>query len=164
MKITEEEYGEFVINYLCELKTLITTHLMHWVEDLGISNNKTDMFEYIISDNFIENYKEFDVGIFKHIINNHIYDYIFTLEECLVCAIRSLPCKTDVKQFIKNYINNLYFDHSPDSFDYIEDELTKKLEAILKIQKHWRKCINDPRYLLCRKRLNNEFQVLNKLL
>jgi hypothetical protein len=156
----------YINDYLDDFVSLIKTHLSHWINDFkDFENNKgyNILPDLAVRDNYMDCYKQLELGIYKYILDNAIYNYITAIEECLMNSIACLPQGSDIKKFIENYIDKLIiFSSIQDLLDEYIDIITRKLESIRKIQICWRRSISDPRYKLCRNRLQREFQEMQE--
>jgi hypothetical protein len=162
--LSQEEWMQVIDPYILKFYDMIEEWFTHFCEETKELDIASPFIE-IQCDRLYQSKKLFENAgfeinpIWRYVNQTKFYRCCFTILETFTCALVSyyavvnMPgfCSKVTKEFMRKIkIND---DHA---FLDIENEFIEKLTSAYIIQRHWRKAISDPNYLICRKRLENE--------
>jgi hypothetical protein len=97
------------------------------------------------------------------VVWENLENVTFEYMRCMNIAVRSLPNITPVQDFVESYLANTrhaLMDCSPNFLTDTIDVWVEQNSAAFVIQHQWRQSIANPKYRLCRMRLQTEFAKL----
>ena len=156
-KFKDEDFDRM---YSCHL---FEDNRVAWLESVRIHFRQVDIHEPYLECHMFQHAlcaldpeEWFDKLCYDDSISEICSMVLQTLTNCIL----ALPPKVNVRMFVDRFSkchpgNNICFNDTSayHNFDH-------KVQAAYIIQKRWRKCISNPKYAICRKRLLSELVVL----
>lgn len=108
--------------------------------------------------------------IFARISNQYTYcpevvriaDEAATILEYIVRAAMNVPYPRNPQLHIESVLDNVYDVYNRLFYARLRTEMIMATHNVHMIQRNWKKCVADPSYTVCQRRLNREFNELKK--
>lgn len=160
MNSVDQQLEHFDVYMRHELEFQLNVHTdMHFWEDMDHLDNETILNIHVTVRD-----------IFARISNQYVYhtnvvrvaDEAATFIEYATRTALNVPYPRNPILHIEMVIDNLFDLYNRLFYARLRTEMIMATHGVHMIQRNWKKCVSDPTYHVCRRRLMREFEELKK--